>query len=54
MAVESAGIDAKGFEAQCENDKVKELVLKELNAAGKKAGFKPLEVRPLSPLSVPR
>lgn len=27
----------------CQNDKVKELVLKECNAIGKKNGFKPME-----------
>lgn len=45
MAVEAAGIQSQGFESQCDDQKVQDLVLKELNAVGKKAGFKPLEVR---------
>lgn len=43
-ACQAHGIQTKGFESQCEDDKVTDLVLKDLNAVGKKAGFKPLEV----------
>lgn len=41
----SAGVDSKAdIETLCKDKKVKELVLKECNAAGKKAGFKPMEM----------
>jgi long-chain acyl-CoA synthetase len=41
----SLGVDADGpLSVLCHNDKVKELVLKECNAIGKKNGFKPMEI----------
>ena len=38
-----AGNDAGDFEAVCKNKAVRDAVLKDLNAVGKKAGLKPLE-----------
>jgi long-subunit acyl-CoA synthetase (AMP-forming) len=41
----SLGVDADApLSVLCHNDKVKELVLKECNAVGKKSGFKPMEM----------
>jgi long-chain acyl-CoA synthetase len=43
-AVQAQGIEGKELDVWCHNPKVQDLVLKELNAAGKKSGFKPLEL----------
>ncbi|CAD6973033.1 unnamed protein product [Tilletia controversa] len=50
--------DAKDadLEELCKNDKVRTLILKQVNAVGKKAGFKPLEILQtilLSPVELP-